>query len=140
MNIKQVAYSSPEFAACFNIRLTVFVDEQGVALEEEQDEYDPLGLHFLAESGGQPLGTLRVLVKDPGRIVKITRVAVLKEVRGRKIGAALMRAAEAAVPANRYILDAQVQALKFYESLGYEVFGAPFMEAGILHSHMEKLT
>ncbi len=106
-------------------------------LDEERDEYDATALHFLAFYEGEPAGTARVILRDDA--AKITRVAVQKFARGRGIGVALMRHIEGVVAVRRFVLDAQMQALAFYESLGYAAYGEVFMEAGIAHRRMEKL-
>jgi ElaA protein len=138
--IRQAPYPSPAFQTCFDIRLTVFVGEQNVPLEDERDEFDAVGKHFLAEFAGAPAGTARLLMKDAG-IAKITRVAVLPEFRRHGIGGALMRHAQAHIPpgTERIFLDAQRQAAAFYERLGFAATGAPFMEGGIAHQRMEKV-
>ncbi len=138
LRIEQVAFSEPGFDICFAIRLEVFVHEQNVPAAEERDEFDESALHFLAFDGAAPLGTARVLRK-PGGVAKITRVAVKKLARGLGVGAALMRHIEQTVPAAEYRLDGQTQALAFYETLGYRREGAEFMEAGIAHFHMRKI-
>ena len=134
--IRQVAFTSPDFAKCFEIRLAVFVEEQNVPIEEEHDEHDETALHFLATLDDKPIGTARVLLK--ASTAKITRVAVLRTARGHGIGAALMRHIESAVPVHRFTLGAQLHALPFYERLGYVAEGKVFMEAGIPHRHMAK--
>jgi predicted GNAT family N-acyltransferase len=134
--IRQVAFTSPDFARCFEIRLAVFVEEQNVPIEEEHDEHDETALHFLATLDDKPAGTARVLLKHS--TAKITRVAVLRAARGHGIGAALMRHIESTVPARRFTLDAQLHALPFYEHLGYVAESEVFMEAGIPHRHMAK--
>lgn len=138
MEIKQVPFTDPDFERCFQLRLEVFVYEQNVPLEEERDEYDATAIHFLASEDGAPIGTARVILKDAGTVAKITRVAVAKSARGRGIGAGLIRHIEGAIAAPEYLLDAQTQALPFYERLGYIVYGNEFMEAGIAHRHMRK--
>jgi len=141
LRIIELAAADPEFAACFAIRLAVFVQEQNVPLAEERDEYDADALHFLAFSGKTPAGTARVIFKDGGRTAKITRVAVLAAMRGQGIGAALMNAIDCSRrmdDVNAFVLDAQVHALAFYESLGYTTQGGIFMEAGIPHRRMSK--
>jgi predicted GNAT family N-acyltransferase len=133
----RLAYSDPKFADCFAIRREVFVAEQNVPLEEEQDEHDATALHLLALLDGKPAATARVLLKE-GNTAKITRVAVVKQARGTGLGAALMREAEAASGAEHFILDAQSHALSFYTRLGYRAVGDEFLEAGIPHRHMVK--
>ena len=136
VTIRQFAFTDPDFAKCAAIRLEVFVGEQNVSVEEEMDDLDAEALHFLAEQDGVPLGTARVVFK-PG-MSKIGRVAVLRTARGFGIGAALIRYAEAAAPSERYVLDAQVQAMAFYSGLGYAPEGEVFMEANIPHQRMSK--
>ena len=136
LDISQHASTDPDFALCFEIRLKVFVHEQNVKLAEERDDYDATGLHFLARVDGVPAGTARVLMHHGD--IKITRVAVLREFRGQRIGGALMRHIETEFPARRYVLDGQIQARHFYARLGYAPQGDVFMEAGIPHIRMAK--
>jgi predicted GNAT family N-acyltransferase len=137
LKIRQCASTDADFGICFDIRQKVFVDEQKVPIEEERDEYDAVGLHFLARLDGKPAGTARVLMQNGD--VKITRVAVLKEYRGQRLGEALMRHIETELPAaRRYILDGQIQARDFYTRLGYAPVGDVFLEAGIAHVRMVK--
>ncbi len=136
LTIRQCGFAEPDFAACFAIRLEVFVAEQNVPLEEEQDQHDPSALHFLALHNGQAAGTARALQLP--NTTKITRVAVLRLFRGLGIGAALMRHIEAHVPAARFMLDAQLQVLAFYTRLGYHAEGEVFNDAGIPHRSVIK--
>jgi predicted GNAT family N-acyltransferase len=125
------------FASCLDIRLRVFVAEQNVPEEEERDSYDESATHFLALWNCEAAGTARAIVKAPGRI-KIGRVAVLAPYRKFGLGAALMQAVEAAFPGAVFQLDAQVQAMRFYERLGYVAEGPVFDENGIPHRLMLK--
>ena len=93
--------------------------------------------HFLALWNCEAAGTARAIVKET-RLVKIGRVAVLAPYRKFGIGAALMRAVEAAFPGADFMLDAQLQAMKFYERLGYVAEGPVFDDAGIPHRLMLK--
>jgi predicted GNAT family N-acyltransferase len=139
LEIIPVAFGTADFEACFAIRLAVFVQEQNVPLEEERDEYDAAARHFLARENGVPRGTARVILSDDGATAKIGRVAVLAAGRGKGVGAALMRFIEAQTGAKTCLLDAQIQALKFYQSLGYEAYGDAFLDAGIAHRRMRKV-
>ena len=107
------------FARCLDIRLRVFVGEQNVPEEEERDSYDETALHFLALWNCEAAGTARAILVAPG-VVKIGRVAVLAPYRRFGLGAALMRAAEAAFPGAGFTLTAQLQAMPFYEFAGLQ--------------------
>jgi predicted GNAT family N-acyltransferase len=137
LEIIECSFTDPAFENCFAIRWEVFVDEQNVPPDEEADEYDAVARHFLALYEAAPAGTARVIFKAPG-IAKITRVAVKKQFRGLQIGAQLMRHIEANMSATQFVLDAQTQAARFYEVLGYQGYGDEFLEAGIAHRRMRK--
>jgi ElaA protein len=135
--IKQVS-SENERQAAFSIRETVFVDEQKVDLPLEFDGLDDDAEHLLAELNRKPAGTLRLRRVDD-ETGKIERVAVLKEARGRAIGAALMKAAVAKLRddgVRRAKLHAQTHALEFYAKLGFVAYGDVFDEDGIPHKAM----
>ncbi|MDW5376975.1 GNAT family N-acetyltransferase [Halomonas sp. HP20-15] len=116
------------------IRRRVFIDEQAVPQEEEWDGRDDECLHFLVRLDGDPVGTARLLPDG-----HIGRVAVLAAGRGRGIGLALMQAAIEAARERGHAhaeLAAQTHALAFYRRLGFEAYGAEFMDAGIPHRNM----
>jgi predicted GNAT family N-acyltransferase len=118
------------------VRRVVFVEEQGVPVEDEHDEHDADSVHFLArDASGHAIGTARLLPSG-----RIGRVSVLREWRGRGLGRALM---DAVIGEARHCgmlrphLHAQVQTIAFYELIGFRVCGEEFEEAGILHREME---
>src|SRR5262245_28121247 len=117
------------------VRETVFVDEQNVPLELEWDEWDERSDHAVAlDASGKPIGTARLL--PDGRI---GRMAVLREWRGKGVGAALLsailgRARERDMP--HALLHAQIQAAGFYRKFGFSERGEEFLEAGIRHVEM----
>lgn len=127
-----------DLAACLALRRVVFIGEQDVPEADEVDGRDAEAIHLLARLGGVPVGTARLLVL--GETGKIGRVCVLAAVRGRGIGAALIRAGVAefrAMPGiARVKLSAQVQALGFYEALGFAPVGEVYLDAGIVHRDM----
>ena len=116
------------------IRFEVFVREQRVPSEIELDENDAVSVHAIAFDGEAPIGTGRLLPDG-----HIGRMAVLKEWRGRGIGAALLQALILAAKrrGDREIaLSAQVQAVDFYRAHGFEPVGGVYQEAGIDHQAM----
>lgn len=116
------------------IRHQVFVVEQAVPEQEEWDGQDPECLHLLAWQDQRALGTARLLPDG-----HIGRVAVLAEARGLGVGAALMRATIEAARQSGHTqveLAAQIQALAFYQRLGFRARGEEFLDAGILHRNM----
>lgn len=132
------------FKDCLKLRVKVFVEEQGVSLEEEIDEYDDLSredvIHIAAIKDKTVLGTARFIIK--GNEYKIGRVAVDKSSRGLNVGSELLKYIEKQAMNNgihKMILGAQISAMPFYEKLGYTSYGEIFDDAGIDHLMMEKI-
>lgn len=127
-----------EFDAIFKIRKKVFVEEQAVPEDEEWDEFEHISKHYLALSDNIAAGTARWRMTLTGDI-KLERFAVLKEFRGKGIGAALINAVLQDVPrrvGHKIYLHAQLSAKDFYLKYGFVEEGAIFEEAGILHIKM----
>jgi len=128
-----------DLTTCLALRQLIFVAEQGVPIEEEVDAYDPIASHFLAHDGVAPVGTARVVYLTD--VAKIGRVCVLPSHRGTGLGAALIGAALAHAKGRGMgmaRLGAQVQAIGFYENLGFSVIGGEYDDAGIAHVDMER--
>ena len=116
------------------IRRAVFVEEQQICEKDEWDDEDARSVHVLARLNRDPVGTGRL---EPAG--KIGRIAVFAGLRGRGVGTQiLLRLLEEARShgiRNPY-LHAQVQAVPFYEKLGFSREGDEFDEAGIPHVRM----
>jgi predicted GNAT family N-acyltransferase len=119
------------------LRLRVFVDEQRVPVEIEQDEYDAVSLHAIAtDAAGAVIGTGRLLPDG-----HVGRMAVAAGYRGRGVGTRVLQAllAEAARRGHRRaVLHAQLSAVDFYARHGFERAGGVFTEAGIAHTVMAR--
>ncbi len=117
------------------VREAVFIREQGVPPELEWDGLDADSHHVLALSNaGQAIGCGRILPN-----AHIGRIAVVKEWRSKKVGAAILEGLLDYACSKRYSevdLDAQVQALPFYRRFGFVEEGAVFMDANIPHRRM----
>lgn len=141
-DIVKVSADDPEFEDAMSVRIDVFVEEQGVPIEIERDEYESESEHFVAYRDGDStdaVGTARLREKDGN--AKIERVAVLQSARGEDWGRKLMQVAEARARERGFqeaLLHAQTQVEAFYDTLGYERVGDEFEEAGILHVEMRK--
>ncbi len=130
-----------DLATCQALRRTVFIEEQNVPEADEVDGRDAGAVHLLATVDGRPVGTARLLVSgDSG---KIGRVCVLAEMRGKGTGARLIEAAVREFAANPAIgkvkLSAQINALSFYERLGFTAEGDEYLDAGIVHRDMYRM-
>ncbi len=133
------ATSERDKSICFRLRHIVFVEEQGVPVELELDEFDENGaVHFLGRLGDEPIAASRIRVFDD--VAKIQRVVVLKDYRGNNFGHEIMQHMIAYICAENLAptiaLDAQTYAMPFYQALGFIAEGEEFDDAGILHVRM----
>jgi predicted GNAT family N-acyltransferase len=123
------------------LRTRVFVEEQGVPPEIEQDAADAWAVHVLSrDADGRVVATGRLLLRDDGTAT-IGRMAADASVRGRGHGAAVLaelhrQAVLRGVP--EIELHAQVTARGFYERAGYRAVGEEYEEAGIRHVTMRR--
>lgn len=120
------------------VRDVVFIEEQGVPRDLEQDALDPLCHHVIArDPHGAPIGTAR-LTPDH----RIGRMGVLSAWRGRGVGEALLLALLAEARQRQWptvSLHAQVDAERFYARHGFLPEGERFVEAGIEHQGMRRV-
>ncbi|WP_202925825.1 GNAT family N-acetyltransferase [Goekera deserti] len=134
---RATAADLPEVAA---LRHRVFVLEQGVPAEIEQDAADAVAVHVLSrDATGAVVATGRLLERDG--LAVIGRMAADRAVRGRGHGAAVLdelhwQAVLRGHPAVE--LHAQLTARGFYERAGYAPVGEPYREAGIEHVTMRR--
>lgn len=127
----------PEVA---DLRTRVFVHEQGVPPEVEQDGRDADAVHAVSrDASGRVVATGRLLVV--GDRASIGRMAADPAVRGGGHGAAVLAELhrQAVLRGVREVeLHAQVPARRFYERAGYAAVGEEYLEAGIAHVTMRR--
>lgn len=138
MKIEQVT-TDQQLEDAYSVRKIVFVEEQNVSMEEEMDEFDDVATHFVGYEEGQPISASRLRFVD--EYAKLERICMIKSSRGQGLGKQMILHMEGHSKNEGYQkskLNAQTQALGFYESLGYKVVSEEFMDAGIPHVTMIK--
>ena len=93
------------------IREEVFVREQG--FENEFDETDQSASHLILYDGEMPVAVCRFFPGDQPGDYMVGRIAVIKECRGRNLGARLLKEAEKEIRTlggRRILLHAQCRA------------------------------
>ena len=137
LKIETVKYQA-QTAAIKKIRIKVFQEEQGVSPSLEFDGLDTSATHLLAYLDLEAVATARVRAID-ANTVKIERLAVLPAYRHQGIGRQLMRfALSLAIQQGKTVavVHAQKYIAQLYTSLGFEIVGEEFYEAGIPHVKM----
>jgi len=132
--------SAHDLYALLKMRVDVFVVEQQCAYPE-LDGKDLDAVHVRLMEGDMPVAAARIL--PPGKApatVKIGRVVVSPDHRGKRLGEALMREAiavcEMQFPEIQIGLSAQHHLQHFYESFGFQPVSAVYLEDGIAHVDM----
>jgi predicted GNAT family N-acyltransferase len=129
--------SEPQLRA---IRSTVFIQEQNVPEALEWDGEDAHATHVLAwDAQGQAIGTARLLLH--ANLAHIGRMAVLKGWRKQGVGSTVLECVIAEARrcgASSAFLNAQTNAVAFYERAGFTREGAEFLDAGIPHFRMTR--
>jgi predicted GNAT family N-acyltransferase len=135
-----VVATSTDMQEVAALRTRVFVDEQGVPPEIEQDDADATAVHVLSrDDSGRVVATGRLVVR--GTTAGIGRMAADPAVRGRGHGAAVLGELhrQAVLRGVTEIeLHAQLTARGFYERAGYTAVGDVYEEAGIAHITMRR--
>ncbi len=136
IHVKRVS-SKKEMVQAYDIRMRVFVQEQGVPAEIELDRDDKCAIHFLALASAKPAGTVRLVMRRGA--AKIGRMAVLKTFRRKGAGKTLLKhviATAKKLQSEKIYLHAQVAVIGFYEKQNFRCVGPIFDEAGIPHRKM----
>lgn len=141
MNSKKITLDT-DLKKAFQIRQEVFVEEQGVPLEDEFDEFDILNeqsQHILVYHNEHPVGTGRIrLVDDFG---KLERICILKPYRKFGLGKVIVKTLEdiaLEMGVSKIKLHGQAHAEAFYNKLGFKTSSNIFLEDGIPHLLMIK--
>ena len=137
LDLKLTDYAAAK-SAIQSIRQLVFQQEQNVDPDLDFDGLDDSATHILVYVDHQPVATARIRQLSD-RTLKLERMAVLADYRGKGIGQQMVQLAIAEgdrqqVPQIK--LNAQTQAKAFYEKLGFSAHGEEFEDAGIPHIEM----
>ena len=121
------------------IRTNVFVEEQHVPANLEVDADEGKATYFVVYDAGLPVATARILPEGTGYHVQ--RVAVEKAYRKHGLGKMVLNAIIAYAREQNVAflkLGAQLQAIGFYKTLGFQLTDQPeFLDAGIRHREMQ---
>ena len=133
----QITSELPQCAK--DIRQEVFINEQGFI--NEFDDIDKRAWHLVVYDEETPLACCRFFRGDAPNEFIIGRLAVLKEHRGKQLGALMMQEAEKyikSIGGEKLSLSAQLRVREFYEKQGFTASGETYFDEYCEHIHMEK--
>jgi predicted GNAT family N-acyltransferase len=134
----------PRMKEAIELRLAVFVDEQGIPLDEEIDAHDrddSAAVHAIVRnSGTSVVATGRFYPRDV-KTAQIGRMAVALAARGTGMGHVVLHALMNEARRRGFSaasLDAQEYAIGFYERAGFVCEGPTHLDCGIVHQPMRR--
>lgn len=120
-------------AGAYSVRIQGMNRRYHISLREEFDEHDGDGTRYVVLlDDGYPVATCRFYARDADTVT-LGRVVVLPEYRGRGIGSKVVREAErwiAGLGFRRVCIDSRIEAVPFYEKLGYVRDGGGIVRSG----------
>jgi predicted GNAT family N-acyltransferase len=138
--VSQVQFNSRDYEDAFALREEVLRKPLGLSLSDETLLQERDYSHFVCRSDGELVACLVLLPKENGEI-RMRQVAVKPYLQGQGIGRALVEYAEEFARECGFMmmtLNARDTAIPFYDKLGYECVGEPFIEVTIPHHAMQK--
>ena len=116
------------------LRSRVFVvEQQCIFLDTDGRDLDPGVLQLWVEERGEVVACARLVSRAAGD--ELGRIVVAPEARSRGLGEALVRKALELGRPPLY-LKAQSRLREWYERLGFDAYGAEFMDDGVPHLPM----
>lgn len=119
-----------DLSEVFEIRKEVFVKEDGIDEKDEFDGLDTMCVHGIISVAGKNVGTGRILFD--GDEFRIGHICILKEERGKKYGDFLVRMLVDKAflsGANEVVVGSKINAISFYETIGFETFREKYVDS-----------
>ena len=137
--VVRVAETAADLVAHHAVRRAVFVEEQGIFLDHDEDGWDDHAVKVVAGVGDRVLGAVRLYPLDEAGLWKGDRLAVLPEGRRLRIGAPLVRFAVRTAGergGHRMIALIQMRNVAFFRHLGWSALGDETDYRGATHQEM----
>ncbi len=128
----KVVKSLEDQALARAIRHQIFVNEQGIPADIEEDGLNESAIHVLLSVKDKAIGTARMCLTDNNE-GEIARVAIITEFRGRGYAGLLLEELEllaARKKLKRVFLHPHHYLERFYADRGYELVGGETTSAG----------
>ena len=143
IDYRPFVHQAPDYREAIRLRDRILRAPLGLSFSDEELEAEAADFHLGAfEATDRRLIGCLVLspLTDEGTL-KMRQVAVTESYRGQGIGKALVRYAESFAREEGFtvmVLHAREPVVPFYEALGYQVEGSPFLEVTIPHRRLAK--
>ncbi|ASP28760.1 ElaA protein [Spiroplasma corruscae] len=127
------------FKKAIKLREKVFITERGSIRNNDIDDYDDKGYHFIATHNNELVCCARVILKNDK--LYWGRIAVEKEYRSQKIGAVVLEKlkefSKDVLKQEIVYINAVYNVKDFYTKFGFIEFNDIFVEDGVNHIAMK---
>jgi GNAT superfamily N-acetyltransferase len=140
MALKIIDHGSNEYYQMVKLRDDILRKPLGLGFTADELEGEKDNMLIAAFEDEEILGCC-MLVEEKSDIVRLRQMAVLNDLQGKGIGRALMNFAENIARDRGYkilSMHARINAVGFYEKMGYKVTSNQFVEVTMPHYVMEK--
>jgi GNAT superfamily N-acetyltransferase len=140
MALKIIDHGTEEYQKMVKLRDDMLRKPLGLGFTSEELDAEKDNMLIAAFEDEDMLGCC-MLVEEKPDTVRLRQMAVLNDLQGKGIGRALMNFAENLARDRGYrtlSMHARMNAVGFYEKMGYKVVSEPFIEVTIPHYVMEK--
>jgi GNAT superfamily N-acetyltransferase len=140
MALKIIDHGTAEYLQMVKLRDDILRKPLGLSFTAEELETEKDHMLIAAFEEERMLGCCMLIEEQPDAI-RLRQMAVLNDLQGKGIGRALMNFAENLARDRGYRIirmHARINAVGFYEKVGYKVKGDQFLEVTIPHYVMEK--
>ncbi len=140
LSLRDLPFGAPEYETSVGLRYAVLRAPLGLRLGPDERTEEATLVHLGAFEGERLVGCLMLHDQGDGS-VRMRQVAVADDRQRSGIGRALVAFSETRAKElgfREMVLHAREPAVPFYEKLGYETFGEPFVEVTIPHRAMRK--
>lgn len=128
-----------EIIGALQLRVEVFVIEQGGKPSWEPDDADKLSIHVIGIENGQIVATARFR-ESSSKIIKIERMAIKKDYRRKGIGKNLLEFMLTKIDQlrpDKIWVQSQLEAQDFYLKCGFKAVTKPYEIFGGMHVDLE---
>lgn len=140
LKLSEIEYGSADYTSALVLRDEVLRRPLGLSFSDDEIRQESNDIYLACHVADKLVGCL-VLVPQDSAEIRMRQVAVASHVQGQGIGRALVGFAEQFSREHGFTLmtlHSRDTAIPFYEKLGYECVGEPFVEVTIPHQAMQK--
>jgi predicted GNAT family N-acyltransferase len=140
IELREIAWGSSDYDASFTLRSKVLREPLALRPGPEERQEESTLRHLGAFEGERLVGTLMLHDVGEGK-VRMRQVAVDFDRQRSGLGTKLVHYSEEVARSAGFqemVMHARKTAIPFYERLGYETYGEPFIEVTVPHMNMRR--